>query len=179
VRKDYNLFLNKDMKKKVFGRKLSREKDTRLALFRSLMRALVLNGKIKTTKAKAKAIQKSLEKLINLAKKGTLAARRRVYSRLGNDRKTADLIFGTILPAFSAKKSGFTRIINLPERRGDLAKMVRLEWSEEIKKKDESIEKAKKSRSKDSKKGNEKKVKSVEKQQKRTIKDILKGKEKT
>jgi large subunit ribosomal protein L17 len=122
------------MKKRVFGRQLSRERDTRRALFRSLIRALVSNGKIKTTKAKAKAIQGKIDTLVSLGKKKDISARRRVYAILGNDRKTTDFIFGKIASVFSDRKSGFTRIINLPRRLGDQAEMVRLEWSSEIEK---------------------------------------------
>lgn len=122
------------MKNKVYGRQLSMESDTRRALFRSLVRALVINGKIKTTKAKAKAIQGDIEGIITLGKKADVTARRRLYSILGNDRVTANFIVEKVVPAFSMKNSGFTRLTNLPRRVGDNAQMVRLEWIEEIEK---------------------------------------------
>jgi large subunit ribosomal protein L17 len=122
------------MKKNIYGRQLSRERDTRRALFRSLARALVLNGKIKTTKGKAKAMQGFVEKAVTLGKNDSVAARRRLYSMLGNDRVTTSFIVEKVVPAFSKKKSGFTRIINLPRRRGDNAQAVRLEWTESIEK---------------------------------------------
>jgi large subunit ribosomal protein L17 len=124
------------MKKKVFGRQLSRERDSRRALYRSLVRALTFNGKIVTTKAKAKAVQGEVEGLVTLAKDGSVAAKRKVYSVTGNDRSVADFIFKTIVPAFSEKRSGFTKITNLPRRKGDRAKIVRLEWGVEIERKD-------------------------------------------
>lgn len=120
------------MKKRVFGRQLSRERDTRRALFRSLIRALVKHGKIKTTKAKAKAIQADIDKLINLAKKETVSAKRRVFAILGNDKETTKKILGEIAPSFSDRSGGYTRIISLPARRGDAAEIVRLEWVKEI-----------------------------------------------
>lgn len=120
------------MRKKVFGRHLSRGRKSRRALFRSLIRALVASGKIVTTKAKAKAIISQIDKLITLAKKKSVAARRKVLSELGNDRETADLIFSKVLPTFTKRNSGFTRIVLLPDRPGDSAQMVRLEWSETI-----------------------------------------------
>ena len=120
------------MRKKVFGRHLSRGRKSRRALFRSLIRALVASGKIVTTKAKAKAIISQIDKLITLAKKKSVAARRKVLSELGNDRETADLIFSQVLPAFTKRNSGFTRIVLLPARPGDSAQMVRLEWSDQI-----------------------------------------------
>lgn len=116
------------MKKRVFGRQLSRERDSRRALFRSLIRALVFNGKIVTTRAKAKAIQGEAESLVTLAKNGSVAAKRRALSRVGNDRSIAEYIYKSVVPALSERKSGFTKLTSLPQRVGDRAKIVRLEW---------------------------------------------------
>ncbi len=121
------------MKKRVFKKKLSRGSGARKALFRALIRAQVANGKIVTTKTKAKIIQKKIEKLINIAKQGKVDKRRQVYSILGNDRTTTDLLFSEIVPAFNDRSGGYTRITNLPRRRGDSAEIVRIEWSKEIK----------------------------------------------
>ena len=120
------------MKKKVFGRKLSRERDTRRALFRALIRALVEYGKITTTKAKAKAIQGRIDKLVNLAKVGSIYSNRKLFAVLGNDKITAKAISEKVVPALSDRKGGYTRIINLPRRKGDAAEMVRLEWVNEV-----------------------------------------------
>lgn len=120
------------MKKKVFGRKLSRDNSSRRALFRLLVRALVANGKIVTTKAKAKAVQPDAERLVNLAKTKDVATIRQVYSFLANDRQTTDRLFNHVAKAFSGKTSGFTRIVNLPRRLGDFAEMARIEWTEKI-----------------------------------------------
>jgi len=120
------------MRKRVFGRKLSRERDSRRALFRALMRSLVEHGKIKTTKAKAKAIQADIDKIINLAKKGTVVSKRRVFAKLGNDKLTAKKIVEVIAPKFMDRSGGFTKRISLPRRKGDYAEIVRLEWVEEI-----------------------------------------------
>ncbi len=121
------------MRKRVFGRHLSRGRKARTALFRSLIRALVINGKIETTDAKAKAIQAEIEKLVSLVKKGTISIKRNVLSELGNDRKTVEKLFLKIGPAFKGRNSGFTRIIPLPRRTGDAAEMARIEWTEQIK----------------------------------------------
>jgi len=120
------------MKKKVFGRKLSRDRGSRLALYRSLIKALVLHGQIKITYARAKAIQPEVERLVTFAKKGDLASRRLVNKMLANDRKTLDLLFSKIAKQFSSRVSGFTRIVPLAERRGDRAPIVRFEWSQKI-----------------------------------------------
>jgi large subunit ribosomal protein L17 len=121
------------MKKRVYGRKLGRERDTRRALFRSIIAALVEHGKIVTTKTKAKAVQGDIDKLITLAKKKTIAANRRLFAKLGNDKETVKKLVKLIAPTFSGRKSGYTRIVNLPRRRGDRAEMARLEWVKELK----------------------------------------------
>lgn len=120
------------MNKRKFGRKLGRGQGARKALFRSITKALVEHGSITTTKAKAKAFQGEIDKLVGLAKEGSIVSRRRVYAKLGNDRKTTDKIFQVVAKAFKDRKGGYTRTINLPSRRGDNAQTVRLEWTEEI-----------------------------------------------
>ncbi len=120
------------MNKRVFGRKLSRSRPAREALFASLTQGLIINGKIVTTRAKAKAIAGSVEKMVTLAKDGSIAARRKVMSNLDNAREASDILFQKVAKAFSAKNSGFTRIISLPRRVGDNAQMVRMEWTEKM-----------------------------------------------
>lgn len=104
-------------------------------MFRSLTRALVLNGKIETTLAKAKALKAYFEKRITLAKRGSLASRRKLNANLGNDRTTVGLIVA--IAQGSTKTSGYLRLIPLPARKGDGAKMARLEVIEKPKEKEE------------------------------------------
>jgi len=120
------------MNKKVFGRKLSRSRPAREALFASLAQALIKNGKIVTTRAKAKAVISSIEKMVTLAKRGDIAARQNVLSQLDNRRESVEVLFKEVAGAFSNKKSGFVRIISLPRRVGDNAQMVRMEWTEKV-----------------------------------------------
>lgn len=120
------------MKKRKMGRKLSRGQGARKALFRALIKALVAHGSIKTTKAKVKAVQSDIDKLVHLAKKDTVAKRRQVMARLGNDRETTEGLFKSIAPRFIDRKSGFTRLVNLPRRKGDNAEIARIEWTKEI-----------------------------------------------
>jgi len=120
------------MKKMVFGRKLSRGRKSREALFKSLMEALILHGAITTTKAKAKAIQGDIDRMITLSKKDSVASRRKVSAMLGNNRGLALTVFEKISKAFATRTSGFTKIILLPNRKGDNAEMARLEWSQKI-----------------------------------------------
>ena len=120
------------MKKKVYGRKLSRSLTARKALFRALIKSLIENDRIETTLAKAKAVQADVERLVAKAKKGGVAKRREVYAYLANDKLTTHKLFTEVVQAFGLINSGFTRIVKLPPRRGDLAEMARLEWSREV-----------------------------------------------
>lgn len=138
------------MRKMVFGKKLSRGKKSREALLRSLSQQIVVNGKVTTTKAKAKAVQKDAERLITLAKEGTLAAQRKVSAILANRREITEIVFKKLAVAFEGKKGGYTRIISLPSRKGDNAEMATIEWSEKIDytlpKKEEKVEKVSKAK---------------------------------
>lgn len=149
------------MKKRKAGNPLSRSAGSRRALFRALIRAVVLHGVITTTKTKAKVIQPKIDRLINLAKKDDLSARRRVYAALANDRETTDSLFQKIAPALGRRSGGYTKIINLPPRRGDNAKMVRIEWVEQIgindKKEAKRTKKLRRTKGVESKRGKSKK----------------------
>src|SRR4030043_2421488 len=116
------------MRKRVFGRNLGRSYTSKKALFRSLTRAIIISGEIQTTYAKAKAVNGFIEKLIRVAKKGDISARRRVYSILANDRKTTDGIF-EIAKNFKTITGGFLKVVNLPPRKGDMARTVKMSWS--------------------------------------------------
>ena len=132
------------MKKRVFGRYFSRGGGARKALFRSLISALVLNGKIQTTKARAKAIQPEIDKLIATAKKDSISARRTLSSFFAGDRKIVFEITDSIAPALKDNLGGATRAIPLPPRKGDAAQMVRLEWAVEMVKKEPEAKTTKK-----------------------------------
>ncbi|MGA3291772.1 MAG: 50S ribosomal protein L17 [Candidatus Microgenomates bacterium] len=128
------------MNKKVFGRKLSRSRPAREALFATLAKALIINGKIVTTRAKAKAVIGSVEKMVSLAKKGDISGRRHVLGELDNDRKVTDMLFQKVAKAFPDRNSGFIRVISLPRRVGDNAQMVRMEWTEKIEYESKKVE---------------------------------------
>lgn len=117
------------MKNRVFGRQLNRSRKSRRALFRAQTRALAEYGQIKTTLAKAKALQPFVEKIMTLVKKDTLSARRAVLAKLANDKKTTAKLFAYIA-SVKARNSGFTKIVRLPKRKGDFAQMARFEWVE-------------------------------------------------
>jgi large subunit ribosomal protein L17 len=109
------------------GRKLGRNASHRLALMRNLARALIEHERIITTVEKAKEARPFVEKLITLAKKGTLHARRLALARLP-DRDVVDKLFKDIGPRFADRPGGYTRIIKRHERRlGDAGRTAFLE----------------------------------------------------
>lgn len=112
------------------GRKFGRETDQRRALERGLIRALIENTSITTTLARAKEIRRESEKLITIAKKGGLANRRLLISRL-DDIKTADLLMDVIAPQVK-RDSGYLRIERAGFRRGDNAEMATISFVDDI-----------------------------------------------
>ncbi len=107
--------------------KLSRDSAHRRALMRNLCREVVEHERIETSQAKAKAVKPKLEKLITLAKRGDLHARRRVLSELGQDKFLAHKLFEEIAPRYAERPGGYTRIVKLGPRRSDSTEMVLLE----------------------------------------------------
>jgi large subunit ribosomal protein L17 len=98
---------------------------------RNLTRALIEHGRIITTVEKAKEARRFAEKLITIAKKGTLHARRLVLQRLP-DRETVSKLFDEIAPRFADRPGGYTRVIKRHERRlGDGGKTAFLELLKE------------------------------------------------
>jgi large subunit ribosomal protein L17 len=109
------------------GRQLGRNASHRLALMRNLTRALIEHGRIITTVEKAKEVRPFVEKLITLAKKGTLHARRLALSRLP-DREAVEKLFSDLGPRYQDRPGGYTRVIKRHERRlGDGGKTAFLE----------------------------------------------------
>ena len=113
------------MRKNVFGRKFKRDANERKALFKSLISALILNGSIKTTLEKAKAIKGDVDKIVNKAKKGGKEALYLLQTSLNKNeiKKIID-----IAPMFSDRNSGYTKMAKLGRRFSDNAAMVQMEW---------------------------------------------------
>lgn len=99
------------------------------ATIKSLAKNMIICQSVKTTLARAKAGKQMIEKLITLAKKNTLSARRQAQKVLGG-HKLVNLLFNEIGPRFAGRSSGFTRIIGIGRRRGDNAEMVVFELTE-------------------------------------------------
>ncbi len=147
------------MKHHVTGRKLSRSRSNRKALFRNLVSALILHGEIKTTESKAKAVQRLFDRLVTNGKSGTLHARRIVAAFL-NNKQAVNKLVDEISPRFKDRPGGFTRIIRLGKRKGDDAMVVKLELVEKPKPKEKPEKKGiKKSLPKIGKRGKDEKNK--------------------
>jgi len=152
------------MRHRVAGRQLGRTSQHRLAMRRNLVASLIQHETISTTIEKAKEVKSFAEKLITLAKKGTLAARRRAIALLGNrdiidyeDNKPVKKgtiigkLFSEIGPRYLDRPGGYTRIVRLSLRRlgdnGQLA-LLQLVGKEEGAKKETKAAKKKRSRKK-------------------------------
>lgn len=121
------------------GKKLSRTTSHRKALRLNLTTALLKNERITTTQAKAQFVRGNVERLITIAKRGTVKAevtnnaqvgvhaRRLAASRLGNDRVLVQKLFDELAPRYADRPGGYTRILKLGPRKGDNAEMVLLE----------------------------------------------------
>jgi len=124
------------MKHGVYGRKLGRHTNHRIAMWRNMATSLLTHGQITTSIPKAKSLQPFVEKLITAAKKGDLASRRRVIAKLGGDSimirdeddenvqrnkygevtggtKIVKHLFDEIAPRYADRNGGYTRIIKL------------------------------------------------------------------
>ncbi|HET7725768.1 MAG TPA: 50S ribosomal protein L17 [Candidatus Limnocylindrales bacterium] len=115
------------MAHRIDGRKLGRKQGPRLALYKNLAVSVLRYERVKTTEAKAKEIRGQVERMITLAKRGDLAARRAVVSELPNEPLVVDKLFGEIAPKYADRQSGFTRIIRIGQRKGDAAEIVQIE----------------------------------------------------
>ncbi len=114
------------MRHQLAGRHLGRNTAQRKALFRGLMTELFKHERITTTEAKAKAVRGEAEKLITLAKRGDVPARREVAKKI-LDKDVTGRLFETIGPRYKERPGGYTRMYKLGPRQGDAAEMVILE----------------------------------------------------
>lgn len=108
-------------------KKFGRSTAHRAMLMKSLVTNLILAESIKTTLPKAKQARKDADKIVTIAKKGDLAARRLAASRLLQP-KAVQKLFDKIAPAMKDRNGGYTRIVKLDTRKGDGAEMCVLQW---------------------------------------------------
>ena len=108
------------------GRKLSRTSTHRRATLRNLATSLFLHERIETTTAKAKELRPFAERLITLARRGDIHARR-VAGRKIQDRDVLGKLFDDIAPRYAERPGGYTRILKVDRRKGDAAEMSLIE----------------------------------------------------
>ena len=114
------------MRHRAKGRQLSRTSTHKRAMLNNMASSLFEHGRIITTEAKAKELRPFAEKLITLARRGDLHARRLVERKI-KSRETLSRLFSEIGPRFAARPGGYTRILKLGHREGDGADIARIE----------------------------------------------------
>ena len=114
------------MRHRIATKKLGRNTSHRRALLRNLVTSLMIEERIETTPAKAKAMRPHVEKMITLGKKGDVAARRLALGFLMT-RESVDRLFNTIAPRFGDRNGGYLRIIHKGWRTGDGAETCYIE----------------------------------------------------
>jgi len=119
------------MNHRVFGRKLSRTKNERRRLLQGLAREMFVHGKIVTTRAKAKAVQPLIEKLVTHAKVGSNANVRQIRKVLAQ-KESVDKLLADAKTRFATRTSGYTRILHLASRPSDNAQMAHLSFVDSI-----------------------------------------------
>lgn len=111
------------------GRNLSRTSSHKKATMRNMATALFRHERIETTTAKAKELRPYAERLITLARRGDLHARRLAARRI-QDREVLGKLFDDIAPRFDGRPGGYTRVLKLGHRKGDAADMALIELVE-------------------------------------------------
>jgi large subunit ribosomal protein L17 len=112
---------------RIDGRKLGRKHGPRMSLYRNLAVAVLRYEQVKTTEPRAKEVRGMVERLITLAKEGSLAARRRVVAEMPDEPLVIDKLFREIAPKYADRTSGYTRIVRIGPRPGDNAPIVQIE----------------------------------------------------
>ncbi|MFP4120650.1 50S ribosomal protein L17 [Coleofasciculus sp.] len=106
--------------------KLGKPADQRRALLRSLATELIRHGRVTTTKTRAKAVRSQVEKMITLAKDGSLASRRQALGYL-YDKQLVHALFEGASDRYGNRNGGYTRVLRTLRRRGDNAEMAIIE----------------------------------------------------
>ena len=109
------------------GRRLNRSWAHRKAMFSNMANALIKHEQIRTTLPKAKELRPVVERLITLAKRGDLHARRQAFARLRDDAMVAKL-FSTLRERYADRPGGYTRVLKAGFRKGDMAPMAVIEF---------------------------------------------------
>jgi large subunit ribosomal protein L17 len=113
--------------------RLRRNSDQRKALLRDLVTDIIINERIVTTEAKAKELKKLADKMVTLAKEGSLSSRRQAaetvrFEEVKEGQNALQKLFSELGPRYQDRKGGYTRIIKTVPRRGDAAPMAIIEF---------------------------------------------------
>ncbi|MBI3982679.1 MAG: 50S ribosomal protein L17 [Gemmatimonadetes bacterium] len=114
------------MRHRARGRQLGRTSSHKRAMLANMATSLLTHDRVTTTQAKAKELRPYVERLITLARRGDLHARRLVERRI-RDRAVTRKLFRELGPRFAARPGGYTRIVKLGHRPGDGAELARIE----------------------------------------------------
>jgi len=95
-------------------------------MFRTITRAVIDHGGVQTTEARAKEARRLVEKMITLGKRGTIPARRQALAYI-DDRDVVQKLFDEVAPKYSDRPGGYTRVVKLGQRKGDAARIARIE----------------------------------------------------
>lgn len=115
------------MRHLVRKKRLDRHTSHRIAMFRNMVTSLIQEGRITTTVVKAKELRRIAEKMVTLAKKGTLHARRQA-ARYVRTPPALKKLFSELGPRFAGRPGGYTRVLKLGFRHGDGADMALIEY---------------------------------------------------
>lgn len=121
------------MRHRKLGKKFNRNTSSRKALLIGLMKSLIEHGKISTTLPKAKFLRPEIEKIITMSRIDTLSTRRLLISRIG-DKLLVSKLIEQIGPMFVGRNGGYTRILKMVPRSGDVSKMAEISFVEDLKK---------------------------------------------
>ncbi len=117
------------MRHNISGRKLNRKTSHRISLLKNLSKSLILHEQIETTLPKAKDLRPFIEKILTIGKTNTLAAKRKVYSYLG-DQKIVEKVFNVLSKRYQKRNGGYVRILKSGFRYGDAAPKAIIELVE-------------------------------------------------
>jgi large subunit ribosomal protein L17 len=109
------------------GRKLNRKDDHRVHMLANLAVAVLRYEKVKTTEAKAKEVRGMVDRMIGVAKRGDLSARRLLVAQMPHEPLIVEKLMGEIATKYADRASGYTRIVKLGQRLGDAAPIVQIE----------------------------------------------------
>ncbi len=115
------------MRHQIDHRKLGRSAGHRRALLRNMVTSLIMHERVETTLPKAKELRRTAERMVTLAKEGSLHARRQAAAFVMSDESLRKL-FSTLADRFKDRSGGYTRIFRFPHRRGDSAEMATIEY---------------------------------------------------